>query len=182
MLDVGGVPLLVRVYRNLTSGVQVREIALACNAARSAELGALLPIPIVVDRWPRCGPLGGMLSGFDAMRARRIFVAAGDAPFVDAALMQRLVAAWEDGDECVVPQTGAAGLSRLEPLAALYDRAAFLREGHAVLREGQAAVVGVIERLRTRTITTENARTFTNVNTPAEYGALSGPLPRHTEA
>lgn len=172
MLEAGGLPLLVRVYRNLTTGAPAREVTIACNAAHQANFERLLPIPAVVDRWPEHGPLGGMLTGFEAMRAPRIFVAAGDAPLLDAALVQRLAAAWKSGDECVVPQTCASGFPRLEPLAALYDRAAFLREGSALLRAGRGAVVRVIERLRTRIIAAESARTFANINTPADYAAL----------
>jgi len=172
MLDAGGVPLLTRVYRNLTSGAPAREVALGCSAANQATFAALLPIPIIVDRSAGRGPLGGMLTAFAAMRARRVFVAAGDAPFVDEKLVQRLAAAWEDGDECVVPQSIVAGSPTIEPLAALYDRMALLREGPEVLRSCGGAVHVAVQRLRARTVPNENPRTFTNVNTPFEYAAL----------
>jgi len=172
MLDAGGVPLLTRVYLNLTSDAPGREVALGCSAANQAPFAALLPIPIIVDRSAGRGPLGGMLTAFAVMRSRRVFVAAGDAPFVDAQLVQRLTSAWEDGDECVVPQSVVAGSPTIEPLAALYDRIALLREGPEVLRSGGGAVHIAVQQLRARTVPNEDPRIFTNVNTPLEYAAL----------
>jgi len=183
MLDAGGVPLLARVYRNLVGDAPTREVALACNATNQTTIAALLPVPIIIDRWPKRGPLGGMLTGFEAMHAPWMFVAAGDLPFVDAALMHRLAAAWHAGDECVIPQSSVAGSSiTLEPLAALYDRMAFLREGSEVLRKDGGAVHSVVQRLRARLVTNVDPRTFTNVNTSFDYAALrdsdvSGPPP-----
>ena len=54
-----GEPLLARVYHH------VRDIAPTMIAGRdtfSGTLDALLDCPIVVDRWPDRGPLGGLLS------------------------------------------------------------------------------------------------------------------------
>jgi len=173
MLDAGGVPLLARVYRNLVGEARTREVAIACNAMNRAGIAALLPVPTIVDRWPNRGPLGGMLTAMESLRAPWVFVAAGDAPFVDATFLQRLAAERHDDDECVVPQSGGAGLSTtLEPLAALYDRTALLREGSVVFHTGGGSIQGVIRRLRARVVTNIDARAFMNVNTPAEYRAL----------
>ena len=57
-------------------------------------------------------------------RAQRIFAVAGDAPLVTAPLVETLLQARRDGDEAVVPEHDG----RLEPLAALYERAALLRK------------------------------------------------------
>ncbi len=170
------VPLVARVYRNFAQ--PERETFLACDRTFAPELDALLPIPAVIDRRPRRGPLGGLLTAMAQMRSPLIFAVAGDAPFVTPALLAQLLARRQPGDEAVVPERYAAGERFLEPLAALYGRTAFLREGSAVLRNGRGSLHLVIERLRTRFVTVADGRVFTNVNTPQEYASLLESLPR----
>jgi molybdopterin-guanine dinucleotide biosynthesis protein A len=54
----------------------------------------------------------------------------------------------------------------LEPLCALYDRAAFLRTAQA--SQGSTAVVRVVERLRHRRVRFPDDRALTNINEPAD--------------
>jgi len=172
-LEVGEVPMIARVYANLSAG---REAFVACNGTFEAALDARLPAPMVVDRFGARGPLGGLVSTLAQMRSRLVFAAAGDAPFVDSDFVERLGAAWNEGDEALVPMHERDGKLQLEPLAALYDRLAFLREGLVVLRSGRGALRAVIDRLRARTILVPDAGLFANVNTPAEYAALCSGL------
>ncbi len=169
-LAAGDVPLVARVYRNFAE--PVRETFIACNRTFEPALDALLPVPAVIDRWSRRGPLGGMLTTMAQMRSRFVFAVAGDAPFVAPELLESLLAERRPQDEAVVPQRHVEGKAFLEPLAAVYDRLAFLREGLPVLRAGRGALQLVIRRLRARTISVAGGHTFTNVNTPEDYGAL----------
>jgi len=168
-LAAGNVPMIVRVFRNFSGA---REIWIAGKATFSNELDALLPAPMTIDRWSRRGPLAGMLTAMAGMRARWVFAAAGDAPFVDDRFVERLEAARESGVEAVVPATEREGRTQLEPLAALYDRLAFLREGLPVLRAGNGALRAVIDRLRAQLVPIDDPRIFVNVNTPRDYDAL----------
>lgn len=176
-LAAGDVPMLVRVYRNVSPG---RETWISTKGALPAEIDAALAAPMVVDRWTRRGPLSGLLSTMSEMRTEWVFACAGDAPFVDAAFVDRLavhVADTADGTggaalEAVVPAHDAAG-RRIEPLAALYRREAFLREGLPVLLGGDGALRLVIDRLRTKFVPVpEDERALANVNTPQDYAAL----------
>ncbi|GAC1617010.1 MAG: molybdenum cofactor guanylyltransferase [Vulcanimicrobiaceae bacterium] len=178
-LAAGERPMIARVLRNVAPACDARpEIVISAKHTFARDVDALLDAPIVVDRWDRRGPLGGMLASFARMHARFVFVVAGDAPFVDAALIARLARAYERGDEAIVPvhgtSTGATERSRerIEPLAALYDRLAFVREGMPVLRAGRGALHVVIARLRARFVTVDEPATFANVNTPADYDAI----------
>jgi len=168
-LEVGELPMLARVYRNLSRGGPVREIVLSCKATLPPALDALLPVPAVVDRWSRRGPLGGLLSTLAQMRSRWVFAAAGDAPFLDAAFVAALAAQRRSGDEAVVPARVRDGVTQIEPLAALYDRLAFLREGLPVLRAGRGKLQLVIDRLCARIVPVDDPLLFANVNTPDEY-------------
>jgi molybdopterin-guanine dinucleotide biosynthesis protein A len=165
-LDAGSLPLIARVYRNVAPG---RETFISCKGTFPPAVDALLPCPMVVDRWPLRGPLAGLLSTLGEMRSRYIFAVAGDAPFVTSAFIDRLAAELRPGDEAVVPRHAEG----IEPLAAIYDRAAFLRAGLPLLRAGKGALRLVIEELTTNYVTVEDrAAVFANVNTPGDYAAV----------
>ncbi len=156
--EFDGLPLLARVYENVRS---VAPVVIAGRGDLSAALEARLDCPLVIDRWPDRGPLGGLVWACDAVHATRVFAVAGDAPHLTAGVLHTLASAWSDGDEALVPVHDA----RREPLAALYDRAALLREGSELLAtQRSASMHALLDRLRTRTIEM-NAMHFTNVNT-----------------
>jgi molybdopterin-guanine dinucleotide biosynthesis protein A len=165
-LAAGELPMLARVYRNVGEG---RETWLAGKGTYSPALDALLPVPIAIDRWNLRGPLAGMVTTMALMNARWVFAVAGDAPFVDTSFIDKLAAARQLGDEAIVPVHDREGKRQLEPLAALYDRLALLREGPPVLRSGRGALRLVLDRLQTRYIEADDPRIFTNVNTPEDY-------------
>ena len=166
-LAAGDVPMIVRVYRNVSPK---RTTFISCRGGFAPEVDALLDCPMVVDRWERRGPLCGLLSTMLEMETALVFAVAGDAPFVDGAFIERLAAAWRPGDEAVVPAHEVAGKMRLEPLAALYDREAFVREGQEVLH-GAGSLLAVLDRLAVRRypVAGDDVKIFTNVNTPEDY-------------
>jgi molybdenum cofactor guanylyltransferase len=166
--DAGGEPLLARVYR------QLREVAPVTIAGRdtfSPQLDARLDCPIVVDRWPGRGPLGGLLTAALHMRASFIFAVAGDLPFVTREVPDALCAARQDGDEAVVSEHGG----RVEPLAGLYDREALIRVGAQALRGTDRSMQGALAQLRTRRVPLDE-RYFFNVNTGEDAAQLRIPV------
>ncbi|MDE2481777.1 MAG: molybdenum cofactor guanylyltransferase [bacterium] len=153
-----GEPLLLRVYANVRDAA---PIVIAGRGSFTEALDERLECPLVIDRWPDRGPLGGIVSAASAVHAPRIFVVAGDAPHVTTAVLDALAQAWQPGDEAAVPMHG----TQIEPLAALYDRLAILREGAALLAERESASMhALLERLRVRRVVLDAAN-FTNVNT-----------------
>lgn len=173
-LAAGEVPMIVRVFRNVSPG---RRTYVSCKATFPSEIDEHLPCPMVVDRWALRGPLGGMVSAMEEMPTPLVFAVAGDAPFVAAPLIDRLAREWEPGTEAIVPVRARDGREQIEPLAAVYDRLAFVREGLDVVRSGAGGALRlVIDRLRARKVLIEDARIFTNINTPADYAALAESL------
>ena len=164
--DAGGVPLLVRVYRNVASA---GPVYVSASRSFTREIDAELDCPIVIDRWPQRGPLAGLYSTFAHVREPLVFVVAGDAPFVDSAVVREVHAYWEPGVQAVVPVNNQG---RLEPLCALYDRAAFLAVAAEVLREGSGGVAAAVERLPARRVQLSNERVFSNVNTTYDQQTL----------
>ena len=171
-LDVGDLPMLVRVFRNVSPG---RATWLATKGPLAPEIDALIDAPQVVDRWPLRGPLSGLISTMSEMRSEWVFAVAGDAPFVDAAFVDSLAAHIAPNLDAVIPLHDQ-GEKRIEPLAALYRREAFLREGMPVLLGGKFALRLVIDRLKVRFVPVRDERPFTNVNTPADYARVRGAL------
>jgi molybdenum cofactor guanylyltransferase len=171
-LEVGELPMLARVYGNVSRG---RATWLSTKGPLAPELAAHIDAPHVVDRWPLRGPLSGLLSTFSEMRAEWVFAVAGDAPFVDAAFIDRLATSIAPQYEAIVPMHDDER-RRIEPLAALYRREAFLREGLPVLLGGDGALRLVIDRLRTRFFPVRDERAFANVNTPDDYAKIRGAL------
>jgi len=171
-LDVGELPMLVRVYRNVSPG---RATWLSTKGPLAPELAAHIEAPQVVDRWPLRGPLSGLLSTLSEMRTEWVFAVAGDAPFVDAAFIDSLEVSITPHYEAIVPMHDDEK-QRIEPLAALYRREAFLREGMPVLLGGEGALRLVIDRLKTRFVPVREQRVFENVNTPADYAKLRAVL------
>ncbi len=168
-LDAGDLPLLVRVYRNVSTG---RPTLMSSKGPLPYEIGLLIDAPVVVDRWPMRGPLSGLISTLSEVATPWVFAVAGDAPFVDALFIDGLLAHIQPGDEAVVPRRLRDGKPQVEPLAALYEREAFMREGLPVLSGGDASLRAVIEHLKTRFVDIEDERMFANVNTPDDYDAV----------
>ncbi len=167
-LEVGDVPMIVRVFRNVSPG---RETWISTKGTLPPEVDAELDVPQVVDRWPLRGPLSGLVSTMNEMRSEWVFAIAGDAPLIDGAYIDALAAHISPDVDAIVPRhSGERG--RIEPLAALYRREAFVREGLPVLLGGEGTLRLVIDRLRTTFVPVDDPRIFTNVNTPQDYDAL----------
>jgi molybdopterin-guanine dinucleotide biosynthesis protein A len=165
--DAGGVPLLLRVYRNVRS---IGPVYVSANAPFGEAIARELDCTIVPDLQAGRGPLGGIVSTFESVSQPLCFTIAGDAPFVDRGVFERLLAAWEPQLEAVAAERNG----RLEPLCAIYSREAFLREGRSELAAGSGAVRTVVERLVHRRVGFPDERALAGINTIAERDALLG--------
>lgn len=160
----GGVPLLLRVYRNVCG---IGPVVVSARGGFSAEIERELTCPVVIDRVPGQGPLGGLKTAFGAVQTPRIFVVAGDAPFVDARVYRALDARWSEGVDAVVAENSAGVL---EPLCAIYARAAFLHAAGTLAPN--AGVRRVLERLRIARVPIAGDRALASINTPADAKLL----------
>lgn len=171
-LRLGGESLLARA---------VRRLALVCRpvvvVAAPAEGYGDCPAPIVPDRWPGAGPLGGLATGLRAVTApgggdaTRVALVGVDMPFVAPALLEHLLVrapAWD----AVVPLVGG----RAQPLCAVYaPRVAAVAE--KLLQRGRRAMhdLLVAPGLRVAYVPEQvlraydpDLRSFFNINTPED--------------
>ena len=163
---IDGEPLLVRVYRQLR---ECAPVVISAAGSFGAELDAQLACPVVIDREPGLGPLGGLLTAAGEVTSEWIFAVAGDAPCVDAAVFDALRSVATEDDDAIVPEHDGF----LEPLAAFYRRAALQREGCIVL-QGDRSMHALLGRMRVRRVAMPAER-FLNINTYADLGALQHP-------
>jgi molybdenum cofactor guanylyltransferase len=159
--EVDGKPMIARVLERLSGKWPVY---VAANPGFACEIDA----PLLIDRWPGGGPLLALVGAAPQIPAERIFAVAADQPLLERAVLEQLADAWQPGDEAVVPRHDGG----IEPLAALYDRRALLREGERLRLAGRAAMRDLIASLATRFVAIERAY-FHNVNEPSDLLAVT---------
>jgi len=162
---VNGKPLMLHVFENLRKGGWPMYVG-AAKPLPVTIASALAATPIY-DAQPLRGPLWALLDASWQIDAERIFAIAADQPHLQAEALQHLAAAWQPGDEAVVPQHP----SGIEPLAALYARDALRRAATAISPE-RRAMRDLLTLLRVR-YETMDPRFFTNVNTPDDLQRAS---------
>ncbi len=156
-----------------------REVLFSANAVEPfAALAAQLPIPvrIVSDAHPGAGPLAGLRAGLSAMSGELLLALGGDMPFVNLALVARMIAL-APGFDAVVPETPHPLTGELlrEPLHALYRRTC-LPAVAARLAAGDHRIVSFYPQVRVRAMGPDEIgrfdpdhRSFFNVNTLEDW-------------
>jgi len=174
-LSFGGESLLVRVVRLLSSAARPVVVV----SATGQPLPDLPASAIVVrDSAPGRGPLQGLADGLSALPrgVDLAYATAVDAPFLEPAWVERLVAEIGDHD-LALPRTG----DRRHPLSALYRVAPALAAIRDYLARDVLRVSLLEEALRTRIVDAETLRdvdpglrTLRNLNTPEDYARALG--------
>lgn len=111
-LEVGGRKIIRRVQNALEG---ICDEIIVVGSGRSALMKGVRHVPDL--RAGRQGPLAGIEAGLSAARHRRVFVAAGDMPFLPGRLVSFLLARLAGG-AAVVPRHNG----RVHPLCAAYSR------------------------------------------------------------
>jgi molybdopterin-guanine dinucleotide biosynthesis protein A len=175
-LPFGGETLLARVVRRLGDVLPIANVVVV--AGWRQEVPPLAPGAVVVhESQEGAGPLVALVEGLErlAAGAESAFVCGCDAPFLQAALVERLFELLVR--DAVVPRDA----ERMYPLAAVYRRkclprlraaaAAGERSLHRAL-EADALAVDAVDIEDLRAVDPELA-SLVNCNTPGDYeGAL----------
>lgn len=130
------------------------------------------PYPVVEDRYPDCGPLGGIYTALTACGTPFLFVVSCDMPFVTGDAGKLLHGRVNRENAAVPRETGG----RIHPLCAVYRQNAapiLLRQ----LRTGNYCMRDALNRLQTVYVPAEELpggeRTLCNINTPEDYMKVS---------
>jgi molybdopterin-guanine dinucleotide biosynthesis protein A/molybdopterin converting factor small subunit len=165
LLLFDGEPLITHIVRGLKQMFTETVIV----AAPEQELPDL-PVSLVRDEVAYQGPVGGIYYGLNAASGEFCFVTSCDVPFLNAALISRLMAQISNND-VVVPYWE----DRFQPLHAVYRRSVLplLKEQ---LDRGELRPIYLFDKVRTLKIGEDEIRlfdpeglSFLNMNTPDDY-------------
>jgi len=158
------------------------DVTIIAPPARSYErFGA----PVVSERIPGRGPLGGIETALTVARHERCLIVACDLPLLRLDLLLWLAAAPFDGD-ALVPYLGASddesnagAVLRPQSLLAVY-RTAILPDVRRLVQEGERRVHGLLDVIRVVSPTVESLLdvdpdliSFRNINTRDELATAA---------
>ncbi len=122
---------------------------------------------------PQCA-LRGVVSALEAAHAERVLIVATDLPLLGPELLLTLVA-WPEADVVLPCRDG-----RVEPLCAIWSRAAALPPARAALSAGRLALHELIAELRVQRLDGDDLRAvdpqgrmLANANTPEQWRRLA---------
>ena len=116
LVEIGGVPMLGRMIGLLRSVTE--DVRVVAGQGDYGKFGA----EIVADRWPREGPLGGIITALEATAQRKVsaewnLILSCDMPFLTAEWLRFLVQRAESSPaEVVLPRSSSGP----EPLCACW--------------------------------------------------------------
>ena len=164
LMDVAGKRIVERVADTLAAVLD--DVLIVTN---TPERYAFLHLPMVADRYPDGGALGGIFTGLAAARGDGAFTVACDMPFLHPEVV-RLVLARAGEADVVIPRVDG----QYETMHALYAKAC-LAPMEARLRAGHLKIVGFFTHIRVLEIAGDAVArhrapeiAFMNVNTPDE--------------
>jgi molybdenum cofactor guanylyltransferase len=166
LLEIAGVPLLVRTARLLES--LVADVTVMGTPERYATLG----LRVAPDDTSGLGPLAGIVTALRVSSAEWNLIVGCDLPYLNAAWLELLITrALASPADALVPRTRRG----LEPLCAIY-RARCAAALGAAIAYGERKVTDAVARLAIEnlgpaewgSIDREGAL-FKNMNTPADY-------------
>jgi len=153
-------PLAARVARTVCAAAG--SVTLVGDSERYSALG----YPVVPDRYPGEGPLGGILTALHHAAADRLLVVACDMPNLTVEFLKELLAAAERHPPGIlIPETEGG---KLEPLCAVYHRDACGALEQAYSR-GVRKVTAAFAGLRVTAYPVKEVACFQNLNTPEDW-------------
>ena len=179
LLELDGRPL-IRIVVERMAQVCAEVLIVSGDAPRYTDLG----VPVVTDRFPGVGVLGGLHAGLSAASHDLALAVGCDMPFLNPRLLRAFVT-WAEGFDVAVLRRG----EQVEPLHAAYRRTC-LPAMEAAIRAGKRRIVSFFPQARVRYVTEEEVapldpdlRSFRNINTPEEWEAVRAEISgRRTQA
>ena len=166
LLELGGVPLIVRMAR------LVESAAVKPTVVGSPEIYARLRLRAVRDDWPGAGPLGGIATALRASESQWNLIVACDLPYLTKPWLEHLIHRAERSNADVVLPLNDAGA---EPLCAMYNKTAesaiwlALDRGVRKVTDGLAGLhIEHIEPREWKAFDSEGLL-FKNMNSAADY-------------
>jgi len=164
LVEINGIQLIERVI--MVMGSVFERLILITNAPHEY---AYLNLPMYEDLVKGLGPLGGILTGLEAISDESGFFVACDMPFINGDLVHYMVEVRDDFD-AVVPRI----TWKMEALHALY-RKSCLPAIKELIESGEYQTIKFFSKVRVRYVDWDEIRAFDpqqrsffNVNSPRE--------------
>jgi len=165
MLKLGGRPLIEIVVERIAQ-VCAEVLIVSGDTPRYTDLG----VPVVTDRFPGVGVLGGLHAGLAAASHDLILAVGCDMPFLNLRLL-RAFADWAEGFDVAVLRRG----EYVEPLHGAYRRTCLPAMERAI-RAGKRRIVSFFPQVRVRYVAPEEVipidpdlGSFQNINTLQDW-------------
>jgi molybdopterin-guanine dinucleotide biosynthesis protein A len=130
----------------------------------SPERYGNLGFPVIPDKIPGCGPLGGLHAALSATTAAWNVLVACDMPGVTSGLLEELLEAAEaSGTDALVPQTPGG----LEPLCAVYH-VRLLPAVESAIHSKLLKMHDFVSTISVRLWPAPDPAVFRNINTPEQ--------------
>jgi molybdopterin-guanine dinucleotide biosynthesis protein A len=177
LLELGGLPLVVRAVQALQSLTELVNVVGPAGAYRELHLS------VVADEYPDAGPLGGIATALAHASRPWSLVIACDMPYLSAAWLEFLIGrALASSADVVLPESAYTGKPLPEPLCALYHQ----RAGapiRAALERGVRSVMGGLSGLEIERVPPADSKPFDtagllfqNLNSMPDYEAARARL------
>jgi len=151
------------------AGFVARLVAQAAGSAAlvgSAQRHGTLGYPVIEDRYPGQGPLGGIVTALESTAADWNLIVACDMPRLSAPFLTGLLEAAARSESDALVPAGPQGL--LEPMCAVYHRRA-LDGLAAAFHGGTRKITTALEIVRVAVLPVTEITHFQNVNTAEEW-------------
>jgi molybdopterin-guanine dinucleotide biosynthesis protein A len=124
------------------------------------------PVEVIEDCYKGSSPLVALISIFETLQNKELFLLSVDAPFVTHQTIEKIYQeAKNDTSSDIIVAESTQGI---EPLCAIY-RSSILETAKAFLYEENHRLQALLGAVKTRTIKIEGEREFMNLNYPMEY-------------
>ncbi|MEG3593871.1 MAG: molybdenum cofactor guanylyltransferase [Chloroflexota bacterium] len=148
----------------------VNELIVVVANYEQAKMMPLNPqVKVVIDKYPNCGPLGGIYSGLSKAINQWSFVSACDMPFLNPNLINDM-AELREGYDIIAPIID----NRAEPVHAMYHQAC-LASISKQLNSGELKITRFYDEMNVKEVGTNfidkidpGRWSFFNINTPED--------------
>lgn len=159
LVTLGGKTLLERAIETWRDWGS--ELFLSVGGEERGKLAPAGTYP-VFDRFPACGPLGGLHGGLAECKTEFLLLCAIDTPFLTGEHAQRLFEAIGTSDACIYEVEGVR-----KPLFGLY-RKNCLSVAQTMLVRGELSIERLLEMVHTVIIPAQDPAAFHSLDTPDE--------------
>lgn len=125
-------------------------------------------LPMVTDRWPGIGPMGGIASGLTVCEEEALFVVACDMPFVDRKTVEKVLMAYRSKPILTLVELNG----RTQPLFGIYPRS-LLPALEAQIAAGNYRMYSFLAQVEHQNVIIDpDSHAADNINTVYEYQQL----------